>query len=561
MTDSKVSGTTRRQMMAAAFGAGAAIPAMAMLQSAAQPVPTGTQVPGNSSTDESARSAVDNFRGQLARDVGAALIGYSSGGTKITVGQALDVLYYGIANIKNPQFAGGATGDGTTPERDLAAWKAAIASGMPNIYVPAGVYLTGKKEGFLFGNQSTTGQSQAPLTLLADGWGTVFKAAPGFSGTVLQGWSLAGVRWGSFNVDGNGTANHCIDTDWRAGVGPSQQNYYSFIRCYNAVGDSVWRCWNNNDTRFDSCMVTCTKLQQKGFDLNASGGLVYMNNCIWNGGYLNLACQNGVIRDSWGHGIQFAGSALNYISLSGNYIYPNGAKKACLWSESFAPYQSVRSLICDSTQFIGGDKGTCFFDLNMYSGAIFNGCQFIDSNAMTMWGSNSRSDSYATVKNLFNRGSMGTNCARNTPGRYLNEYDGFMNDVTGTYFSDERHAVFASGGNSGTFAANIWYDLIAAGQLTQGTYVISMDWTQNGPGKPGLFHASTLMAIPATTHAAATAGPAVPAILGEHAPGAGTTLAFRIASAGDRSMPKVQFMCNTSLLAPGSFYWKASKIA
>lgn len=44
----------------------------------------------------------------LASAVGAALIGWNNGGTKITAEQALDILYHGVANITNPRFSGGA---------------------------------------------------------------------------------------------------------------------------------------------------------------------------------------------------------------------------------------------------------------------------------------------------------------------------------------------------------------------------------------------------------------------------------------------------------------------
>jgi hypothetical protein len=83
---------------------------------------------------------VAQFITNLASSTGTSLVGYSNGGTKITTEQALDILYYGVANVRNPKYAGGAQG-GT--HDDTAAFQAAINSGLKIVYVPAGSYTCG----------------------------------------------------------------------------------------------------------------------------------------------------------------------------------------------------------------------------------------------------------------------------------------------------------------------------------------------------------------------------------------------------------------------------------
>lgn len=73
---------------------------------------------------------------QLAASVGAALVGWTNGGTPTTVAKALDILYFGVANVRNPKYAGGAKGGGND---DTAAFKAALAAAKV-VYAPADTY-------------------------------------------------------------------------------------------------------------------------------------------------------------------------------------------------------------------------------------------------------------------------------------------------------------------------------------------------------------------------------------------------------------------------------------
>lgn len=69
-----------------------------------------------------------------AAPTGATLVGALRNGTPITVQQGLDVLYYGIANVKSKEFAGGAPDNGVADA--LAAFNAALASGAKRVFVP-----------------------------------------------------------------------------------------------------------------------------------------------------------------------------------------------------------------------------------------------------------------------------------------------------------------------------------------------------------------------------------------------------------------------------------------
>lgn len=78
---------------------------------------------------------------KLVTAVGAALIGWSNGGaTPITVEKALDLMYYGSADVRNPRYAGGAD-PSFTPEQNTKAIQAAIDA-CPFVHFPGnGMYI------------------------------------------------------------------------------------------------------------------------------------------------------------------------------------------------------------------------------------------------------------------------------------------------------------------------------------------------------------------------------------------------------------------------------------
>lgn len=78
---------------------------------------------------------------RLASLVGAALIGYSNGGNPVTVEHALDVLYFGIHNVLDLKFAGGADATGATDS--TPAWQACAdytATHGGKMFIPYGSY-------------------------------------------------------------------------------------------------------------------------------------------------------------------------------------------------------------------------------------------------------------------------------------------------------------------------------------------------------------------------------------------------------------------------------------
>jgi hypothetical protein len=83
----------------------------------------------------------------LASAVGSAMVGYSADGSTRTVEQMLDVLYYGVTNVRDVRFAGGAKGDNVAD--DYAAIQAALnfvnqAGKGGVVFVPKGKYKCGQ---------------------------------------------------------------------------------------------------------------------------------------------------------------------------------------------------------------------------------------------------------------------------------------------------------------------------------------------------------------------------------------------------------------------------------
>lgn len=337
----------------------------------------------------------------------------------------------------------GAKGNGT--DDDTAAINTAFeAARVANkcVYAPAGTYIV---QQLLFGTQATVAQSSAPSCMYGDAWKTTFKAKAGFTGTVLKAWSIAGVVFENFEIDGNNTAGTCIDSEWKPGTGPSTQNRYVNIRCNGATGTG-WNAKNNSDAVFDRVVINGAGHDKTCLDFTAPGGLAWILNSIWNNCSLKFGAQNGVIRDSWGHGIQFAQGALNYVELSGVYLYWNTSMQAVLKSESFASFQSVHGLTAIGSQFIGPDSASAggIIDLNAYSHLDFIGSQFITSGTVNMFGPNARGDSYEKPIVLFQGGS--SNFTPNSTSVFDVNFDGFMNDGSGYFFpTSERRSTLQAG--------------------------------------------------------------------------------------------------------------------
>jgi hypothetical protein len=446
----------------------------------------------------------------------------------------------------------GAKGDGITD--DTTAFNNAFAASS-SVFIPQGTYIVGA---LLFGSQSTTGQSSSPQLLYGEGWDSVLKAKAGFTGTILKAWSIAGVQFKDFAIDGNGTATIGIDTTWKPSVGPSTQNRYQRIRINNVNGTS-WQAKDNNDSVFDEVVVNSLAQGNCAIDFVASGGLGWLNDCIWNNGYLRFGVQNGVISNSWGHGISFAQNCVNYVGLNGCYLYSNTAMGCVLSSESFASFQSVGSLTCTATQFIG--SSTAFFNLNALSTLDFYGCQWVGSTT-TMFGVSCRSDSYATVKVLFRGGSVYNALNINQPTGFIIEQSGLMNLDTGLNKPNKMSSIYASGENSGTFNSGTFYDFIAANTLEEGTYIIEWYWNHNTSGQPYIIRASALMSVLAIDSGVST-GVSIPTNIATYFTDEGGTIVYRLV--GTSSGQKVQFCWthgaySTNLNSPGSYTWKAVKI-
>jgi hypothetical protein len=80
---------------------------------------------------------MQQLRSDIAAAAGALLMGWANGGTPMTVAASLDLLYFGVANVLNPKYAGGADPSGV--KDSTAAFKAAFADS-PFVRAPAGIY-------------------------------------------------------------------------------------------------------------------------------------------------------------------------------------------------------------------------------------------------------------------------------------------------------------------------------------------------------------------------------------------------------------------------------------
>ena len=312
------------------------------------------------------------------------------------------------------------------------------------VELPDGAYLVGN---LLFGSQSTSlTQSASPLGLYgASKHGATFVAKPGLTGTLLQGWSLAGITLRDFSVETIGTAATAMDLEWKPFTGPSTQNIIENIIVSGGSAALHVNLKNLNDTIPYRLMVRVNDNTGAscGIDFTASGGLQVMRDCIWSGCFLRWGCQNGVIDGCWGFGIEFSSGCLNYTAIIGGYLYANLDNNAVLWSEAFTAQQSARAVVCTATQFItanpdaadmGWNPVTAYVNMNLYSALIFDGCQFIGEPGeadINLLGANCRRDSFANVQLMFRGGSQDNLILNDRTGLEYADPEAFMNDVTG----------------------------------------------------------------------------------------------------------------------------------
>lgn len=322
-----------------------------------------------------------------------------------------------------------------------AAFAHAQATGR-TVYFPDGVYLVGN---LIFGSQSETGGSATPLGLQGQSKiGTILRAKPGLTGTLLKSRSCAGVTFADFTIETTGTAAQAWDCAWRGGAGPSTQNIIKNILVTGGTAP-LHVDWNDlNDTYPTGVTVRVADPAAKSCGISAvqSGGLNFMQGCIWSGCYLRFGAQNGKLDACWGHGIAFAMGCLNHVEISAGYIYSNPTHGSVLWSESKDAYQSVRALICTATQFITEVAPVqAYFDLSAYSMIKFTGCQWIGPTGPLL-GSKSRSDSYANVLVKIEGGTHTGHLVLNDIPGFEIECEAFMNDATGRMVTKNRSGVF-----------------------------------------------------------------------------------------------------------------------
>lgn len=162
----------------------------------------------------------------LAESTGAALSCWGNNGTKITVEQALDILFHGMANVRNPRYAGGAQGGG---HDDTAAFQAAVNSGAKVVYAPADDYsistITIPVDVSLIGD----GMRQTKITSLAIGASLIRVSTPdGLQVGCIRDMQLIGNNL--TGAAGNGHAINFVDPSFGTGA-------------YTPQGMTIERVW------------------------------------------------------------------------------------------------------------------------------------------------------------------------------------------------------------------------------------------------------------------------------------------------------------------------------
>lgn len=324
------------------------------------------------------------------------------------------------------------------------------------VYMPDGVYLVGN---LVFGSQNEKGQSLAPFGLIGQSkTGSILKAKPGLTGTLLRSWSIAGVTFRDFAIDTTGSHAVAWDCSWRAGVGPSTQCVieHILITVHDEFRDGATAHvnWNDlNDTyplgvsvrpgatpSYTNCYISMVQ----------SGGLSAMASCIWAGGFLRFGCQNGELSHCWGMGIEFAFGALNHVRIAAGYMYANPVKKTIFWSQSNRPNTGLKSLTIVATEMnTQAARGMLsYFDINLFSMLAIDGSEFIGT-APALFGTAARGDGVGPALCRITGGTYYTQMALDdcpNGSRIEVECSGLRNAQTGE---------MANKGRTGTFAPDI----------------------------------------------------------------------------------------------------------
>lgn len=249
-----------------------------------------------------------------------AVAGYiSTAGTS----QTKTALDEAVGTFVTPQRFG-AKADGVTD--DTAAVQAALDDPRP-VFFPAGTYLVGNLV-------DTRGEAIQGGGMNA----SRIKAKPGTTGVLYTCLQMAGKIISDLWFDGAGEVATAINTDWvipEGGAAPSQGNCYSNLRVsgYTSVG---WTAQSNNDSPFDNVLIeTGAPGSTLALRLNASGGMVELNECRFNLPF-ELVCQTAVISGGYFLGLRVTDADWNMLSVSGGYWYAEGTNRKCITIEAGA---------------------------------------------------------------------------------------------------------------------------------------------------------------------------------------------------------------------------------
>ncbi len=376
---------------------------------------------------------------------GATFRSAGMGAQRRRIADKLGELALSVMDFMTPQQAESVRarrGDVDVTDAINAAFEAATQAGR-TVFMPDGLYIVGNLR---FGTQGIKAASAAPLGLLGQSkLGTILRARPGLTGTLLDSRSLTGVIFSNFSIETIDTAALAWDCQWTPGVGPSTQNIIQNIMVTGGRAPVHVNLDNLNDTYPTGVTVRVNEgtMASCGISMVQSGGLSLLRECIWSNCYLRFGAQNGKIDGCWGHGIEFAAGCVNHVEISASYIYSNVSRGSVLWSQSYELFQSVRALVCTASQFITQSRPVpAYFDLNAYSILKFSGCQWIGPTAPLL-GKRSRRDSYANVQVRIEGGTHTGHLVLNDVPGFEIECEAFVNDATGRAVTKDRSGTFA----------------------------------------------------------------------------------------------------------------------